>query len=98
MNFIEAVRWMREGKTVREVNTGSTYVMEEGLIVDVDTDDEGDIVELVDATFEVVDTSSSEKLFAVFSPEKNRWVSTVEPEKHKAAGKRVAVFTYSETV
>lgn len=40
----------------------------------------------------------ADEVYAVFSEEKGRYVSTTEPAKHKAAGKRVAVFCLDQLI
>ena len=60
-------------------------------------------VALLDATTYVnagpiIPTLGADAVYAVFNEEKARWVSTTEAAKHKAAGKRVAVFVLDELI
>lgn len=97
MNFGQAVKAMAQGKKVRVVGSTELYEIVDGIIVTEAEGVDADVTELVDATFEEVGLGA-DQLYAVFNTEKNRWVSTTEPEKHRASGKRVAVFSLNQVV
>lgn len=99
MNFTQAVKAMLEGKKVKSNN--EVYYMEEGDNTAIISELDGGVValdELINLTFEEVNglgVLTANDITAVFNTEKNRWVSTTDAAKHRAAGRRVGVFTLS---
>ena len=90
MTFQQAVQSMLEGNRVS--TGGVTYEIQDGLICDVEDGESIDLSpEFVASTFTLV-KQQADTLWAVFNTEKGRWVSTTEPDKHRALGKRVGVF------
>lgn len=104
MNFIAAMKVLLAGGSVRL--SGITYKLDDDGISLINVSSE-EVVELTIAlldatTYAVVSTGlrslGSDQIYAVFSEEKARWVSTTDAAKHKAAGKRVAVFALDELI
>lgn len=105
MNFSAAMKVLIGGGSVRFNNI--TYKLDEDgfSLVNVATEDtvaltgamiDGTTYVAVTAAIPTLDTAN--EVFAVFNEEKARWVSTTEAAKHKAAGRRVAVFVLDELI
>jgi hypothetical protein len=100
MTFQEALVKMRGGHSVRRPgwDEGATLSITDGYF----TNELGDDAEVhpveIEATDWVVVRPTLRALetiesYMVFNEEKQRWVSTTNPEKHINAGKRVAIFS-----
>lgn len=105
MNYIAAMKVLIAGGTVRLNNI--TYKLDEDgfSLINVATEDVVPLTAaLLDATTYAVVTAAlptldvANEIYSVFNEEKARWISTTEPAKHKAAGRRVAVFVLDQLI
>lgn len=103
MNFTAAMKVLIGGGTVSL--SGAVYKLDlDGCSL---VDRSGELVPLttalLDATTYVnagpaIPEIDADEVYAVFNEEKARWVSTTEAAKHKAAGRRVAVFVLDQLI
>ncbi len=103
MTFQEALVAMESG---RSVQLGDTFygINADGVIC---VQDDGFYVAELTAedvrstAWELITTLPNleqDESYMFFHPEKNRWVSTTNPQKHLDSGHRVAVFALDEAV
>lgn len=98
MNFQQALKLLLAGKKIKydglviEMDGGSLIETVSGEILEINND----LVDFVG--FQEESSLGVNAIYAFFNTEKNRWVSTTEPAKHKAAGKKVAVFDLAEEI
>lgn len=104
MNFTAAMKVLIGGGSVR-LGTQTFRLDEEGfgLVNALSGEPVVLTAALLDATTfinagPVIPTIGPDEVYAVFNEEKGRYVSTTEPAKHKAAGKRVAVFSLDQLI
>jgi hypothetical protein len=98
MNYVAALKTMLKGSKVEVTIAGikRTLFLDDGIVFEELEDGEvGDSLELTDevldaTTYELV--HEDDTLFAFFDTVKGRWVSTTNPDKHRAEGKRVGTF------
>lgn len=103
MNFNDAMAALLKGQRV-SYGAQTLYVNHTGEVVHAVSDefDEGDLFviskeAIVFKEFKISDSIpelNGDELYAYRDVEKNRWVSTTQPAKHKAAGREVAVFVH----
>lgn len=101
MTFVEALVHLKAGRTVTNRETLSLFFNDGGDLSSIDGDgNENTIIvttDIIDDTsYEVMEETIDDELFAFYSEEKNRWVSTTNPDKHRAAGQNVARFVLAE--
>lgn len=103
MNFTQALKHMLTGGTV-SLN-GVTYTMDAGDLGLVFAES-GEAVALTTALLDAITYSivnvipalGADEIFVVFKEDIARWVSTTEVAKHKAAGRRVAIFHLDQLI
>jgi hypothetical protein len=109
MTFQEALVQMQEGKIVSL--RGNRYFVGDALVIyftetgDIE-DDNATVAELgindyTSTEWQVVNvlpTLTEGQAYMYFDPEKNRWVSTTNPQRHIDNGHRVAIFALNRAV
>ena len=100
MTFQEAMGAMRQGTLVRRPGwvEGAAITIEDNAYVYEHGEDSGfDPADAEATDWEVLRpvlrNLEEIEAYMVFNTEKNRWVSTTNPEKHINAGHRVAIFS-----
>jgi hypothetical protein len=104
MNFIAAMKVLIAGGAVSLNRV--TYKLDEDGFSLINTTTENVVpltAALLDATTytsvgPVIPPLGTDELYVVFNEDKARWISTSEPAKHKAAGKRVGVATFDQLI
>lgn len=105
MNFMQAIEQVKAGKVVVSPSVlplGMKF--EEGVLIDVAANDaltlDNALLNATDFAHKAVSTVAlnDDEAYLFFDDEKARWISTVNPQKHLDAGRRVAVFSLQESI
>lgn len=113
LNFTQAIEAVRTGKKVYRAADDDLVLFLSGEdLVQAEKDDLTDEAAWEDAVLRVEDYGATDwrvlenhvepieedEAYMYFSTEKNRWISTTNPLKHKEQGHRVAIFVFSDEV